>query len=527
MADKIKLLPEFVANQIAAGEVVNRPASVVKELMENAVDAGATSVTVVFRDGGREMIRILDDGCGMSKVDARMSFDRHATSKIGSAEDLYSLSTFGFRGEALASIAAVAEVGLRTRREQDELGIEVEIAGGKFVSQEPVSCPVGSQFTVRNLFYNVPARRRFLDKSSTESRHIAAEYQRVALCNPNVAFALYEGDTLLSRLPASSLKGRILAVAGQKIAKDLLEVDADTSIVKIGGFVGRPSSARTNNREQFLFVNDRYFRSGYFHKAVVAAYEKLVAHGTQPSYFLYFTIEPSQIDVNVHPQKTEIKFEGGGEIWQILNAAVRETLAKSGAVPAMDFDVDTSVEIPVYRQNVGDAEYREPAFRGNPEFNPFDGFDGGRGFEVLGALGAGSGGGLYSDDVFEFIERGEGAKQQNLGLGGHDGVGETLKIGRYGLKVGKEGLWIVDLRRAREATLYARYLTMLGSGSSACQQLLFPQEIALSSDDAALLRERMDDFTALGFDISISGEHDAMVGGVPADQFWPEEGSRR
>ncbi len=496
MAGKIKLLPEFVANQIAAGEVVNRPASVVKEMMENAVDAGARNVTVAFSEGGREMIRIIDDGCGMSVADARLAFDRHATSKIGSADDLYALQTFGFRGEALASIAAVAEVGLRTRQSEDEIGTQVEIAGGRFVQQEPVSCSCGSQFTVRNLFYNLPARRRFLDKSSTEARHIVSEYQRVALCNPDVAFTLYDGDALLSKLQPATLKQRIIGVVGQKIAKELLEAGAETSIVKVAGYVGTPATARQSNREQYLFVNGRYFRSAYFHKAVVAAYDKIIPHNTQPSYFLYLTIDPARIDVNVHPQKTEIKFEDGAQIWQILSAAVRESLAKSGAVPPLDFDLDTSVEIPVYRSGV---EYKMPSFRGNPDFNPFTERSDG-------------------DDLLEFIECGTDTRQQRLDFDVEHPRGTALTVGgRYAITAVDGGLRVVDMRRAREAVLYERYSSMISGGSSVCQQLLFPEEMALSSDDGILLHERLADFTAFGFDISLDGEHTATVRGVPAD----------
>ncbi|MCC8019035.1 MAG: DNA mismatch repair endonuclease MutL, partial [Rikenellaceae bacterium] len=369
MTEKIKLLPESVANQIAAGEVVNRPASVVKEMVENAVDAGSKNITVCFRDGGKSLIRIVDDGCGMDPADARMAFERHATSKITTVEDIYTLSTFGFRGEALASIASVAEVELKTRTEGHEIGTQVEINGGKFCSQTPVSCPVGSQFTVRNLFYNVPARRRFLEKSSTEARHITAEFQRVALCNPEIGFSLYDGDSLLAKLPPATLRQRVVGVIGKNISRNLLDVTADTSIVRLEGFTGRPESARQTNREQFLFINGRYFRSPYFHKAVISAYDKLIQPGTQPSYFLYLKIDPERIDVNVHPQKTEVKFTDGGDIWQIINAAVRESLAKSGAVPALDFNLDTSVQIPVAKDKV---VYPHPRITANPEFNPFD-----------------------------------------------------------------------------------------------------------------------------------------------------------
>ena len=368
MADKIRLLPEVVANQIAAGEVVNRPASVVKEMMENAIDAGATSVKVNFRDGGKDLIQIVDDGSGMSPIDARMAFDRHATSKIGAVEDIYALHTFGFRGEALASIAAVSQVELRTRQAGDEVGTQTEINGGQFAAQNPVMCPVGSQFFVRNLFYNVPARRRFLDKSTTSASQIKAEFQRIALCNPQIAFELYANDAPVYTLQAGSLAGRIVDVVGRHIKQNLLEVEADTSIACIEGYIGRPAAAKKRNTEQYLFVNGRFFKSTYLTSAILKAYEKLIPESCQPSYFLYLTLDPGRIDVNVHPQKTEVKFADEEAVWQIVNAAVRETLAKTGAVPLMDFDRDSPVEIPVLQKG---AVYSEPLAMSNSDYNPF------------------------------------------------------------------------------------------------------------------------------------------------------------
>ena len=368
--DKIRVLPDGVANQIAAGEVVGRPASVVKELMENAVDAGSTVVTVNYRDGGKSLIQVVDNGCGMSDTDARLAFERHATSKIRSADDLYRLHSFGFRGEALPSIASVAEVELRTRTPYGELGTKVCIHGGRFQSQEPVQMPQGTQFSVKNLFYNTPARRRFLKEASVEARHIRTEFQRVALCNPGIAFTLCDGDAPLVQLPATNLRQRIVsAVGGREIAKNLLEVSVDTSMVRVEGFVGRPSAAKKTNREQFLFVNGRYFQSSYFRKAVLQAYDKLIPSDTQPSYFLYITIDPERIDVNVHPQKTEIRFDDEQALWQIFNAAVREALGKTGVVPLMDFEIDPSIDIPVARKGV---IYREPDLGVDPSFNPFD-----------------------------------------------------------------------------------------------------------------------------------------------------------
>ncbi|WP_295938181.1 DNA mismatch repair endonuclease MutL [uncultured Alistipes sp.] len=368
MADRIRLLPEVVANQIAAGEVVNRPASVVKEMMENAIDAGAHTVKVNFRDGGKDLIQIVDDGSGMSPIDARMAFDRHATSKISSVDDIYALNTFGFRGEALASIAAVAQVELRTRQQGDEIGTQTEINGGQFAGQTPVMCPVGSQFFVRNLFYNVPARRRFLDKSTVSATQIKSEFQRVALCNPQVAFELYANDAPVYMLGATSLAGRIVDVVGRHVKQNLLEVEADTSIARIEGYIGRPAAAKRRNSEQYLFVNGRYFKSSYLTSAIMKAYEKLIPESSSPSYFLYLTIDPSRIDVNVHPQKTEVKFADEEAVWQIVNAAVRETLAKTGAVPLMDFDREGAVEIPVLDKG---AVYSEPRAMSNSDYNPF------------------------------------------------------------------------------------------------------------------------------------------------------------
>ena len=543
MADKIRLLPEAVANQIAAGEVINRPSSVVKEMMENAIDAGAKSITVNFRDGGKELIQIIDNGCGMSSVDARMAFDLHATSKIQNVEDIYSLHTFGFRGEALASIASVAEVELRTRQHDAELGTMVEMAGGKFIRQNSMNTPTGSQFMVRNLFYNVPARRRFLEKSSTESRHIIAEYQRVALCNPDVEFALYDNDAMISKLLPATLRQRIIGVIGKSIAKKLLEVVAETSIVKINGFIGTPDSARQTNKEQFLFVNGRYFKSPYFHKAVLSAYEKLIPTNTQPSYFIYLTIDPDKIDVNVHPQKIEVKFTDGMEIWQIINAAVRESLAKSGAVPPMDFDVDNSFEIPIIRDNVS---YRTPKITTNPDFNPFTKYRNnepkGRGssadisdFGKAFSLSAKSRMNIeqdgefasgpqtdpteedYRNSVLEYIE-GENAVQSDLEIDNAAVARDVLQLGQRYFATSVGGLLVViDRYRAWEAVLYDRYISMLRNESSVTQQLLFPETLTLSFDDIVLLKDNMTEFMAFGLDMAVQDDHTIVISGVPAD----------
>ena len=574
MADKIRLLPEVVANQIAAGEVVNRPSSVVKEMMENALDAGATSVKVNFRDGGKDLIQIVDDGCGMSPIDARMAFDRHATSKIGAVEDIYALHTFGFRGEALASIAAVAQVELRTRQEGDEVGTQTEINGGQFASQTPVMCPVGSQFFVRNLFYNVPARRRFLDKSTTSASHIKAEFQRIALCNPQVAFELYANDAPVYTLQASSLAGRIVDVVGRHIKQNLLEVEADTSIARIEGYIGRPAAAKKRNSEQYLFVNGRFFKSSYLTSAILKAYEKLIPENCQPSYFLFLTIDPGRIDVNVHPQKTEVKFADEEAVWQIINAAVRETLAKTGAVPLMDFDRDGVVEIPVLQRG---AVYSEPQAMSNSDYNPFreeyidptapdpnedfTGFDvpyrdggavsdnsavgfrtgggrsaapafprgGGRSglpatddgefeeFESGGGFEIASGGG-FDDSALDFIPSEAAPEQQRFDMAQRPEFTDPMPLpGGYVAALLGGRFVVVDVRRAREQILYEDYLRMLGNGSSVSQQLLFPERLVLSGDEYALLEENAVEFASLGFDIDFCGEGAVEVKGTPAD----------
>lgn len=537
MADRIKLLPDVVANQIAAGEVVNRPSSVVKEMMENAIDAGATSVKVNFRDGGRDLIHVVDDGCGMSPVDARLAFDRHATSKITSVDDIYALHTFGFRGEALASIAAVAQVELRTRQVGEEVGTQTVLSGGEFVSQTPVMCPAGSQFFVRNLFYNIPARRRFLDKSTASASQIKAEFQRVALCNPQLRFELYANDAPLYSLQPASLAGRIVDVVGRHIKQNLLEVEADTSIVRVEGYVGRPSAAKRNNSEQYFFVNGRFFRSPYFQKAVFKPYEKLIPDNTQPSYFLYLTIDPERIDVNVHPQKTEVKFADAEAVWQILQAAVRETLAKTGAVPPMDFDQERTVDIPVLTRG---AVYDEPRAMSNSNYNPFReeyvdpsapdpdvdfaGFDVPYRDPSSAAAGDVPWRGMVRDSELEFIPSAASASEQSrLDVADKPAFDAVLPVGSgYAAALYGGRFVVADLRRAHERVLFDTYLLVLGNGSAVCQQLLFPERLVLSGDEYDLLEEHATDFAALGFDIDYLGGGAIEVKGTPADM--PAEG---
>lgn len=565
MADRIKLLPEVVANQIAAGEVVNRPSSVVKEMMENAIDAGARTVTVNCCEGGRDLIQIVDDGCGMSPTDARMAFDRHATSKISSVEDIYKLNTFGFRGEALASIAAVAQVELRTRQADDEFGSQTFINGGQFDRQKPIGCPVGSQFYVRNLFYNVPARRRFLEKSTTSSRQIRDEFERVALCNPQIAFKLYNNSAPVYDLEKSNLRGRIVDVVGKSMRNNLLEVTASTSLVKIEGFVGRPAAAKKSSYKQFLFVNGRYFKSPYFYKAVMKAYEKLIPAQTQPDIFLYLTIDPERIDVNVHPQKTEVKFSDGEAIWQIINAAVRETLAKTGAVPMMDFADEGAIDIPVAVQGGSGRVYGEPKAASVEGYNPFrEGYTSGKtsgrrsqadlsdfageyrtsriGGEVgevgdwqpdslLGAEGkefaiVDSGESFRdfmaseqpsTEETFEFVESIDAVQQRIEGADEAQFedvivLPDMLAAARY-----RGRLVVVDLRRAKERVSFEDYEAMLGGGSSVSQQLLFPERLVLTNDEVELLKGCMEDLSAIGFDLRVVDDCTVELSGTPAD----------
>lgn len=546
----IMLLPEIVANQIAAGEVVNGPSNVVKEMMENSLDAGATSVSVNYRNGGKDLIQIIDNGKGMSNVDARMAFDRHATSKIRSIEDVYNLHTFGFRGEALASIAAVAEVELRTRREEDELGTLTEISGGTFRSQRPINCSVGSQFMVRNLFYNVPSRRKFIDGDNSRlSLQIKSEFMRVAMCYPDVEFELRQNDAPLYSLLPTNRKGRIIDIVGKHIKQNLLDVEVDTSVVRIEGFVGRPQAAKKRNNEQYLFVNGRYFNSVAMQRAIVRAYEKLIPEGTMPSYFIYITVNPDMVDVNVHPQKTTVKFAEHDLILEILQAAVRETLAKTGAVPMMDFTSEGRIDIPVLQHQA--RIYSEPRTSTNSSYNPFveeyidptapmpdtpfTGFDvpydGSMSNQSMTPTMANDvaphsypkTGGMESmveyideepeepeEQLFDFIESG--------GLSGMQrSFGEVMSIGGgYAVAMYGGSFVVVSLRRAKERILFEDIMRSLSAGAVPVQRMFFAEELTLSLEEYELLENYAEEFAALGFEIEYRGDGSISVAGRPA-----------
>ena len=551
--DRIKLLPEIVANQIAAGEVVNAPSNVVKEMMENSIDAGARTVRVNFRNGGKDLIQIVDDGCGMSAMDARMAFDRHATSKISSIEDVYKLHTFGFRGEALASISAVAEVELRTRRNDDELGTLTVIAGGEFRSQTPIACSCGSQFVVRNLFYNVPSRRKFIDGDNSRlASQIRNEFVRVAMCNPDVEFELRQNDTLVYSLLPTSRRGRIIDIVGKHIKQNLLDVEVDTSLVHIEGFVGRPQAAKKRNNEQYLFVNGRYFNSIQMQRAIVRAYEKLIPEGCMPSYFIYLTVDPERVDVNVHPQKTTVKFADNDVILEILQAAVRETLAKTGAVPMMDFSDEGRLNIPVLERE--QRVFEMPKTHTNQSYNPFaaeyidptapmpdvpfTGFDVPYEESKTSTRVAPSRPSVVEEceevytlqpsssfvpSTIEYIDEEEVAQEQEFDFIESESkvevrsFGEAMALpGGYAVAMYGESLVVVHLRRAKERILYDDIFASLVAGAAPSQRMFFPEELTLSTEEYQLMESHATEFAALGFEVEYQGEGRISVMGRPA-----------
>ena len=510
--DIIHLLPDSVANQIAAGEVVQRPASVIKELMENAVDAGASTVDVLVQDAGRTSIQVIDDGKGMSETDARMAFERHATSKIAKAEDLFTLYTMGFRGEALPSIAAVAQVRLTTRTANQDLGVQLSLEGSKLVRQEVCSCPVGANFEVSNLFFNVPARRKFLKSNQTELNNIIQEFERIALVNPGVAFTLSSNGNRLMQLSAGSTLQRIVAIFGKRLSEQLLPVQVETSLVKISGYVGKPESARKKGASQYLFVNGRFMRHPRFHYAVMEAFSHLIPEGNQVPYFIYFEVSPASIDVNIHPTKTEIKFENEQEIWSIVLATVRDALGKFNAVPTIDFDVEGRLDIPAF-QSGSYSEVKAPHVQVNTSFNPFS----------------------THSETPKFTRQWEQIYEQATAKGvPSEPSSETLfpescerstqhfqYKGQYILTAVQSGLMIVDQRRAHIRILYERYLGQMKEHDAATQGLLFPELLELSPSDAALLASMLDDVRSLGFDIVSLGGNTFSIVGTPSGQVNP------
>ncbi|MDR1348663.1 MAG: DNA mismatch repair endonuclease MutL [Prevotellaceae bacterium] len=507
----IRVLPDSVANQIAAGEVIQRPASVIKELIENSVDAGSTSIHVTVKDAGRTLIQVSDNGSGMSDTDARLSFERHATSKISSADDLLKLYTFGFRGEALASIASIAEVELKTRQQEDETGTQIIINASTLVSQETVSCSAGSSFSIRNLFFNVPARRKFLKSDNAELKHVITEFQRVALCNPNIEFTLASNGTTIYNLPKVNIRQRIAGIFGKSTGNNLLPVQIDTSIVKIEGYISKPEQTRKTMGEQFFFANSRFFKSAYFQKAVFNAYEQLIQPDVYPAFFLYLTVEPENLDVNIHPTKVEIKFSEEQTMWQVLNAAVRETLGKFALAPRIDFDIENRIDIPVLTPN---TKIVMPKLDVDETFNPFEGERKNSVFKSEKA-----------DKNWQKLYDGTDAAEQEKD------DGEIPKLfsqpqsltekfiqikDRYIGTNSKSGLMIIDQKRAHRRILFEQYLNSFESATDHVQQKVFPDTIELSAMDFIIISEHIDNLYRLGFDIRIFGKNTVVVHGLPA-----------
>lgn len=578
MPDIIHLLPDSVANQIAAGEVIQRPASLIKELVENSIDAGAERIQVIVTDAGKTCVQVIDNGKGMSETDARLSFERHATSKIRQADDLFSLKTMGFRGEALASIAAVAQVELRTRTAEDELGVCIQIEGSKVINQELVACPVGANFSIKNLFFNIPARRKFLKSNHTELSNIVTEFERIALAHPELSFQLHTPDSVLLDLPSGNFRQRIVNIFGRNLDKHLIPLKVETPMVSVVGFVGSPESSKKKGARQFFFVNGRYMRHPYFAKAVQNAYERLIPEGDQVQFFLQMVVDPSRIDVNIHPTKTEIKFEDEQAIWQILRAAGRESLGKFNAIPTIDFEAGEPLDFPVFQE--GDfADVKEPTIAIDSDFNPFLTGNAGdtsifsqgqsenyfsssdsSGFEALGAptnsasrtasaplRSASPRGweGAFSPSQDDFSAQGVRTSAMQSGsiapfqwespedadaqptlysqLG--DGAQQSWEIatqeflqykGRYLLSPTEDGLLIIDQHRAHMRILFDEYARQINQHAHAAQGLLFPQIIEVAPNQMAILQAIEGELSDIGFELSFLGNNSYSVLSAPA-----------
>lgn len=519
MSDIIQLLPDSVANQIAAGEVIQRPASVIKELVENSVDAGAKTIRVVVADAGRTLIQVIDDGHGMSETDARLSFERHATSKIRKADDLFALHTMGFRGEALPSIAAVAQVDLTTRMASDEIGTRITLQGSHVVSQEPVACPVGCNFRVENLFFNMPARRKFLKTNATELNNIMAAFERIVLVYPDIAFTLHSNNMELLNLRPGTLRQRITDVFGKKISQDLLSIDVNTTLCHITGFVGKPESARKKGVHNFFFVNGRYMKHAYFHKAVSNAFERLVPEGMQVPYFIYFDVNPADIDVNIHPTKTEIKFENEQSIWQILTAAVKDAIGRFCEVPAIDFDTEGRPDIPVFDPERDSISMPRVSY--NPDYNPFKSSQSTKPSQTTpsdwqqlydAALGHRQ---PISPTLFAPEEL--PANEQPTDMIAEKSPSHYQYKGRYIMTAVKSGLMVIDQQRADIRIRYERYLRQLQQQAGTTQRMLFPELVEFSPADAVVAARLIPELHSLGFDLTDLGAGSYAIAGTPAE----------
>ena len=521
MSSIIQLLPDHVANQIAAGEVVQRPASVVKELLENAVDAKATDIKLIIKDAGKSLVQVIDNGLGMTVTDARLCFERHATSKIRQAEDLFSLHTKGFRGEALASIAAIAHVEMKTKQEQEELGTHIVIEGSKFVSQDVAVLPKGTSFSVKNLFFNIPARRNFLKSETVEHRHIVDEFQRVALAHPNIHFTYYHNGSDLFNLPQSNSRQRIVNIFSGKTNEKLVPVQEETEIVSIQGFVSKPEFAKKNRGEQFFFVNDRFIKSGYLHHAVIAAYEGLLKDGAQPSYFLYLNVPPNTIDINIHPTKTEIKFDDEHALYAILRSAIKHSLGQFNVAPILDFDRDSNLDTPYNYKN---AVASTPTIQVDGAFNPFSDETPNKHFTTY----------RKTENTANWESLYVGLKQDteeigNLELESDEVTGslfneneieqatnKTYQIHKkYIVNPIKSGMVIVDQQRAHQRVLYEQFLTNMTVDQASSQQLLFPLNLFFSSSEMKLISELQLSLVNTGFVFEATNDDHVVISGLP------------
>jgi len=522
MADIIQLLPDSVANQIAAGEVIQRPASVVKELVENAVDAGASDIKIIVKDAGKTTIQVMDDGCGMSTTDARLAFERHSTSKIKTANDLFSIQTMGFRGEALASIAAIAHLELKTKRQGDEIGTRIRIEGSRVVEQEPAQCSGGSNFIVKNLFYNVPARRKFLKKNSTELNHILREFKQIVLAQPQIGFSLAHNNALLFKLDPANFGKRIVDVFGEVIRESLTPLQSETRIVNIKGYIGHPDKAKKRGGEQFFFVNSRFMRNGYLHKAIMNAYEKIIPQGAVPAYFLDLEVPADTLDVNIHPTKTEVKFEDQQAIWQILHAAVKETLGKNHMTPTLDFDQRNNIGIPHLRK---DRPVKPPVIEVDPAYNPFE-REKGNGRNAAPANKPAQDPNIDWDELYQDFEQQPEQStirlKSSAGTPAREGAGETKSTffqfkEKYIMTPVKSGLMVLHQHRAHVRILFEYYLETNHNRSGIIQRQLYPERLELNNSDYNLLKEIQDHLKKVGIDLEMQESNVVMVNGIPAE----------
>lgn len=529
MPDFIKLLPDSVANQIAAGEVVQRPASAVKELLENAIDSGADKIQLIIKDAGKSLIQVIDNGCGMSATDARMCFERHATSKINKAEDLFAIRTMGFRGEAMASIAAIAQVELKTRRHEDELGSIIENEGSTIVRQEPCSSAAGTSISVKNLFYNIPARRNFLKSNPVETRHILDEFQRVSLAHPEIHFTMHHDGQEVYHLPQTQLKQRILHLLGNHYNERLVPVDEETSIIQVKGFIGKPNSAKRTRGDQFFFVNGRFIKDNYLNHAVKIAFEQLLPDDFFPLYYLFIEIDPAKIDINVHPTKTEIKYQDEKAIYAIIRSAVKRSLGRYNITPTLDFNQETAFQAMITDKPLD--EITAPSIRFNPDFNPFKAEPKAtKEIPFLRNVGEKQQGIPNNWDTLYEIATANEQRQSSFDLAHEKNITiadekiETLSSRqvfqlhqRYIITQIKSGLMLVDQQAAHERILYERFLVQLDQNKGLSQQSLFPQTVTLNTTDFALANELLPDLHALGFQIRDFGKNTLVIEGVPAD----------